>query len=103
MSLGRLILILVGAGVVGGLLALDLRCSRAKDEGVPSAVRHVREEMDAGIRENAALHEEQRAEQLRILRVMARRYVEEGKSAEARKVFAAIAELENARKGNEKK
>jgi len=85
------------------LCALDLHCSFARDRAereqdqstVGGVISHVREEMAAGRREQAIMREDQINEQLRDLRVIARRMVKAGKSKDVRKVLSAIQELED--------
>ena len=79
------------------LCAIDLRCSSGTREGVADigAIAHVRNEIAAGKQQAAFQREENRNLQIRDLRVMVRRLVKEGRHAEARKMMAAIQELEN--------
>lgn len=79
------------------LCALDLHCSSGTREGVADvgAIAHVRDEIAAGKQEAAFQRADSRNLQIRDLRVMARRLVKQGKLAEARKMMAAIQELEN--------
>ena len=84
------------------LCVLDLRCSFARDRAAQEkdestlggVISHVREEVAAGHREQAVQRMDQINEQLRDLRVIARRMVKAGKMRDVRKVFAAIQELE---------
>ena len=87
---------------VVAICALDLHCSMMRDRaererGKPASgvISRVREEMVAGRREQAFQREDQINEQLRILRVVARRMVKAGKTKDVRRVLAAIQELED--------
>lgn len=88
------------------LCILDLHCSFARDRAererdrstVGGVISHVREEMAAGRREQAIQREDQINEQLRDLRVIARRMVKAGKAKDVRKVLSAIQELEDMKK-----
>lgn len=83
--------------LVIAICAIDLRCSSGAREGVADvgAMARVRNEIAAGKQQAALQREENRNLQIRDLRVMARRLVKEGRHAEARKMMAAIQELEN--------
>ena len=89
--------IVVLLGVLA-LCALDLHCSNKKDEAarspVPSTISRVKGEIDGGKREYASMRADQLEEQLRNLRIMAKKLVREGKDAEARRVIVAIQEIE---------
>ena len=80
------------------LCALDLRCSSKKDEErsspAPSAISRVKGEIEGGKREYASMRAEQLEEQLRDLRITAKKLVREGKDAEARRVIVTIQEME---------
>ncbi len=92
--------------VVIALCALDLHCSfvrdraaHAKDEAsVGGVISHVREEIAAGQRERVVHNMDQINDQLRDLRVIARRMVKAGKKKDLNRVFAAIQELEEMKK-----
>ncbi len=92
------------AGVVL-LCVIDLRCSFSRDREAAGGaqnpaggvVSRVQGELAAGRRELATLREDQIIEQLRDLRVIAKRLVKAGRTRDARRVFAAIQELEEAR------
>ena len=80
---------------------IDLRCSsvrdeRARRENMPQfgAIAHVKEEMAAGKQAWAQQREEQLNEQLRMLRVMAKRFAEKGENTRARATIALIQEIE---------
>lgn len=102
--------LLVLLGIVA-FCVIDLHCSyrrdraaAAKDESTVSGViSHVREEMAAGRREVAIQRADQINEQLRDLRVIARRMVKAGKSKDVRRVLKAIQELEEMKDRLEKK
>ncbi len=89
--------IIVLLGVLA-LCVLDLHCSNKKDEAasssVPSAISRVKGEIEGGKREYASMRADQLEEQLRNLRIMAKKLVREGKDAEARRVIVAIQEIE---------
>ena len=83
------------------ICVIDLRCSCARDErarreNTPQfgAIAHVKEEMAAGKQAWAQQREEQLNEQLRTLRVMAKRFVEKGENTRARATIALIQEIE---------
>ncbi|MDO5318450.1 MAG: hypothetical protein Q4G65_07495 [bacterium] len=83
------------------LCVIDLRCSSARDErarreNAPQfgAIAHVKEEMAAGKQAWAQQREEQLNEQLRMLRVMTKRFAEKGENTRARATIALIQEIE---------
>ena len=89
--------------VVIGLSLLDLRCSFSRDRAareeaatgrLGGIISHVREEVAAGHKELKIQQVDQINEQLRDLRVIARRMVKAGKTKDVRRVMAAIQELE---------
>jgi hypothetical protein len=83
--------------VVIAVCILDLHCSNRRDENAPSApsaMSRVKSEMNAGKREYASMRADQLEEQLRDLRLMAKRLVREGKDADARRVILTIQEME---------
>ncbi len=84
--------------VVVLLCVLDLRCSGGGEDGEPSAapnvISRVKGEVQAGKREYASMRAEQLEEQLRGLRVMAKKLVREGKTTEARSVILTIQDME---------
>lgn len=101
--------LLVLLGVVA-FCAIDLHCSYRRDRAaakdasaVSGVISHVREEMAAGRREVAIQRADQINEQLRDLRVIARRMVKAGKSKDVRRVLKAIQELEEMKDRLEKK
>lgn len=80
---------------------LDLRCSAARDErarreDMPQfgALAHVKEELAAGRQAWDQMREEQLNEQLRMLRVLAKRCAEKGEHVRARATIALIQEIE---------
>ncbi len=80
---------------------LDLRCAAARDararraDAPPSgALAHVKEELAAGRRAWDQMREEQLNEQLRMLRVLAKRCAEKGEHVRARATIALIQEIE---------
>ena len=89
--------------VVVLLCVLDLRCSflrdekRAKESDAPQvgAIAHVKGEMSAGLEALAQQREEQRNEQLRTLRVMAKRFADKGDHKRARATIGLIMQIEN--------
>lgn len=77
------------------LCAWDLHCSGSSaNTDMAVGVRRVKRELAAGRQELAQRRVDALNLQIRDLRVMARRMVKDGRSAEARRLFAAIAELE---------
>ena len=83
------------------LCVIDLRCSSARDErarreNTPQfgAIAHVKEAMAAGRQAWAQQREEQLNEQLRMLRVMVKQFVEKGENKRARATIALIQEIE---------
>ncbi len=80
---------------VMALCAIDLSCSGSvADAPVQTTIGRIRGEISAGRREISRNRADSLNVQIRDLRVMARRMVREGRHAEARRVFAAISELE---------
>ena len=80
---------------------LDLRCSAARDERARreeapqfGALAHVKEELAAGRRTWDQMREEQLNEQLRMLRVLAKRCAEKGEHVRARATISLIQEIE---------
>lgn len=80
---------------------LDLRCSTARDERARredappfGALAHVKEELAAGRQAWDQMREDQLNEQLRMLRVLAKRCVEKGEHVRARATIALIQEIE---------
>ncbi len=87
--------ILLAILAAAGLCALDIHCSNAKDaETGAGTFARVKDELDAGRRELGNLRKEQLAEELRRLRVLAKRLVANGETKRARAVLSAIQELE---------
>ena len=88
---------LLAIAVVILFCALDLRCAAVRDERDRAAqsgiIGHVREEFAAGQREFSQQRADQLAEQIRDLRVMAKRLVEKGETVRARATISLIQEL----------
>lgn len=88
------------AAILGvlALCAIDLSCSGGDGEEEPSGAQNVisrvKGEVAAGKREYASMRAEQLEEQLRGLRVMAKKLVREGKTADARSVILTIQDME---------
>ncbi len=83
--------------VVLALCALDLRCSSGGDETASpasSVISRVKGEVAAGKQAYASMRAEQLEEQLRGLRVMAKKLVRDGNEADARRVILTIQEME---------
>lgn len=88
---------------------LDLKCASARDErarrdGLPrqaGALGHVKRELAAGRRAWRQLRAEQLNEQLRMLRALARRFVEQGEHAHARATISLILDIEQERRRRE--
>ena len=89
--------------VVIVLSILDLRCSFSRDRAareeaatgsLGGIISHVREEVAAGHKELKVQQIDQINEQLRDLRVIARRMVKAGKTKDVRRIMADIQELE---------
>lgn len=77
------------------LCAIDLNCSGSvADAPAQTTIGRIRGEISAGRREMSLNRADALNVQIRDLRVMARRMVKEGRAAEARPLFATIAELE---------
>lgn len=76
---------------VGLLCALDLHCT--SDQG-PDVLAHVKGEMMSGRHEALILRRDQIAEQLRDMRVLNKRLVEQGEGKRSRELTRMIIELE---------
>lgn len=84
--------VLAGLAAVLLICAIDLRCSG--DPAVGSAAAHVREELQEGRRERSAQDIESLSVLARDLRVMAKRYVEQGETRKAHRAIGAAQELD---------
>ena len=95
-------LVLLAIAVVVALCALDLHCAAAKDDrarresALPrtGALAHVKDELAAGRQAWNQLRDDQLNEQLRMLRVLAKRCAEKGENTRARATIALIQEIE---------
>lgn len=85
-------LVLVVLGVVVAFCALDLSCTEKKG---PAVLARVKGELDAGRKEYLTIRRDQLAEQLRDLRVLNRRLVEQGEKDRSRELTRLLVDLEN--------
>jgi len=86
-----LIILAILAAVVG-IAAFDLRCSSAPQEG--TALARVRDELAAGKAEYRTQRADEMAVLARDLRVLAKRYVEQGDKKKAQRAIGAAQELD---------
>ena len=77
--------------VVVGLCALDLHCSGG---GEIPAIARVRDEMEAGRSAQRIQQADELARLARDMRVLAKKYLEQGEGRKARRAFGAAQELE---------
>lgn len=93
---------LAALAAVVAVCLLDVRCASARDARAPTApsgaLAHVKEELTAGRQAWRQLREDQLNEQLRMLRVLAKRCVEKGDHVRARATIALIQEIEAAKR-----
>lgn len=87
------LLVLGAIAVVVGLCALDLCCSSGGRGKIPS-VERVKGELEAGRREQRILQAEQLARFARDMRVLAKRYAEQGETRKARRAIGTAQELD---------
>jgi len=78
--------------VVAVIGAVDLRCSGASEKGTP--MTRVSEEIAAGKKEFRNLQADDLAVLARDLRILARRYVEQGDKKKAQRAIGAAQELD---------
>jgi len=84
--------VMVAIGVVIGLCALDLSCSGNPSEH--STIAHVKGEMAEGRKAQRAQEADNLAQLARDLRVLAKRYVEQGDKRKAQRAIGAAQELD---------
>ena len=82
---------LAAVAAVVGLCALDLHCSGG---GEVPAIARVRGEMEAGRNAQRIQQADELARLARDMRVLAKRYLEQGEGRKARRAFGAAQELE---------
>ena len=85
-------IVLAAIVVVIGLCALDLRCSGGSGE-IP-AIARVKGEIEAGRKEQRSLQADELAKLARDMRVLAKRYLEQGEKRKAQHAIGAAQELD---------
>lgn len=85
-------IVLAAIAVVIGLCVLDLRCSGGGGD-IPVVAR-VRGEIEAGRKEQRNLRADELAKLARDMRVLARRYLEQGEKRKAQHAIGAAQELD---------
>ena len=86
-------LVLAAITVVVGLCALDLNCSSGGRGEIP-ALERVKGELEAGMQVQRTLQADELAKLARDMRVLAKRYVEQGEKRKAQRAIGAAQELD---------